>query len=125
MRPFIRTTYLQHWANGTEKVTDSKASWTEYWRSGQTQCCFREGDAVNISAIWRTAFEAAPEGASVLDLATGAGAVLKEARAIGRGLRLVGVDFVDQVPPLDGAEMRGGVRLEALPFDAGGLAIRL
>ena len=105
-------------------------NWTDYWRSGRGASCF-EGSAleVRLTRIWNDFVDRLPDGARVLDLATGNGTVARScaARARDRGieLRINAVDAAAIDPPsvvhdpgglLRTIAFRGGTRLEALPF---------
>lgn len=104
--------------------------WTDYWRSGRGASCF-EGSAleVRLTRIWTDFVDRLPDGARLLDLATGNGTVARScaARARDRGVE-VEIDAVDAAaidPPsvvhdpgglLRTIAFHGGTRLEALPF---------
>ncbi|HLT89678.1 MAG TPA: methyltransferase domain-containing protein [Woeseiaceae bacterium] len=107
-------------------------AWTEYWRSGSGASCLQGSEAeVRLGRLWDELVEALPDGARVLDLATGNGVVAKACAATARrrGLKLAieAVDAADIDPPryvadpeglLRDVTFRGGVRLEALPYAA-------
>lgn len=67
-------------------------------------------------AVWESFFAACPQGARVLDLACGAGAVATIARDAGRGLDVTGADFSTEIKPVDGIRFVQGARLEQLPL---------
>ncbi|HVI31283.1 methyltransferase domain-containing protein [Phenylobacterium sp.] len=101
--------------------------WSDYWRGGRAEVMTVEGPAgpapLDIGDLWPGFFRELPDGARVLDLATGGGQVARiawdTARAAGRRLEVVGVDYADLPPPGgDGPVLMGGVSLEKLPFDA-------
>lgn len=105
-------------------------AWTDYWKSGRGASCFEGSEAeVRLNRLWDELVDAVPDGARLLDLATGNGTVAAccAARARARGIRLAirGVDAAAIDPPkyvadpeglLHGVSFHGGVRLEALPF---------
>ena len=112
-------------------AADTIEDWTDYWRSGRGASCF-EGSSleVRLTRIWDDFVDRLPDGARLLDLATGNGTVARScaARARDRGieLRIDAVDAAAIDPPsvirdpeglLRNIAFRGGTRLEALPFD--------
>jgi len=61
-----------------------------------------------------------PEGAALLDLATGDGRVLRWMLSKRADLKLLGIDLAPKLPmPPKGTETRGGIAMESLPFDDG------
>jgi SAM-dependent methyltransferase len=107
-------------------------SWSDYWRSGRGASCFEGSDLeVRLNRAWDEFVDAMPDGARVLDLATGNGTVARICAARAR-LRAIGlsIDAVDAAaidPPRVVADPDGlfrdirfhsGIRLEALPFSA-------
>lgn len=110
--------------------TPPKDSWSDYWRSGRGASCFEGADLeVRLNRAWDELVDGLPDGARVLDLATGNGTVARScaarARTRGIGLSIDAVDAAAIDPPRVVADpdglfrdirFRGGVRLEALPF---------
>ncbi len=102
-------------------------AWTRYWQSGKSDSCVdRETGAQALAATWREFFERLDPDASVLDLATGNGAVVDVALEVtlarGARLRLTGIDAADIRPArAAGTEVAylPRVRMESLPFAAG------
>ena len=105
-------------------------SWTAYWRTGTGASCF-EGPEVELrlAQVWNEYVDALPDGARILDLATGNGTVAKScaarARARGVGLEIEAVDAAEIDPPrcvpdpdklFSHVRFRSAVRLEDLPF---------
>lgn len=98
--------------------------WTSYWQGGagfslsHGQPGHRSADV--LRELWDRTFADAPEGARVLDLATGAGQVATWAANAGRGFCVTGIDYAD-IPPsrtdAPGVRFLGGVGLESLPFE--------
>ena len=84
-------------------MTDSDnlaATWSRYWDSGQTESS--SGELVSLAPIasaWRAFFSRLPNGARLLDLATGGGHVLRlaidAAAELGRTFDLSGTDLAD------------------------------
>lgn len=94
----------------------SAAPWDQYWRSGHQHSCFSRGEPVAHRAVWESFFAACPQGARVLDLACGAGAVASIAHEAGRGFAITGADFSTEIKPVDGIRFVQGASLEALPL---------
>ena len=94
------------------------AAWQNYWRSGAQRCipdCAALAESAN--AHWEDFARALPKRAKVVDLGTGAGAVLEELRKVRGDLKLFGVDSVGELPrPSEGCTLIPNVRMEHLPF---------
>lgn len=103
--------------------------WGEYWSRASADACTAELPPTvrdTIAEGWRAAFAALPDGASVLDIATGKGAVLETGRqaiATGRAVTLTGLDRANPPPELQGdvfqsdaAQFTGGADAARLPF---------
>jgi len=112
-------------------LQSSRRIWTEYWRGGRRGCLTEEAPASargHIENLWRCWFRQLPRGARIIDLATGAGDVARNALSIGgeAELRFVieGVDLaefdgtVETEPSARGTTMRvqGSIDLARLPF---------
>ncbi|EAQ29224.1 hypothetical protein NAP1_00590 [Erythrobacter sp. NAP1] len=102
---------------------DAKA-WGDFWAhnaGGDASGCLPERWATieqAQSAAWSEFVKPLPEGARVLDLATGDGRVLRWMRADRPDLVLTGIDLAPVLPPApEGTETRGGVAMEELPFE--------
>jgi SAM-dependent methyltransferase len=96
-------------------------AWTEYWRTGQAASCTHAAWQPGFAAQWRTFFASQTDGACVLDVATGNGAVLLHAAST--RLNVTGIDAADIDPlahthneALRDVLFLGGVRIEHLPF---------
>jgi SAM-dependent methyltransferase len=113
-----------------DDATKSIDAWTGYWRTGIGASCFDGPNIeVRLAMIWDEFVDDLPDGARLLDLATGNGTVARicAARARLRKIRLQ-IDAVDAAridPPKFAADparlfadirFQGEVRLEALPF---------
>lgn len=108
-------------------------AWTAYWRSGRGASCFDGSDMeLRLTQVWGDFTDGLPDGARLLDLATGNGTVARICAARGRarkiGLQIEGVDAAQIDPPKYTADpgqlfrdicFRGEVRLESLPFPDG------
>lgn len=94
-------------------------AWSRYWAAGQGHSCFAQGKPFDTSRIWADVFEGAKPGGRVLDLAAGGGALTRLAVGYPSKFQVTGVDYAETLPSIAGAEMRPGVRLEALPFADG------
>ena len=108
----------------TNPTPDHEAAWHRFWAQGQPQagggCLPARWAPIERAqaAAWRTFAAALPSGANVLDLATGDGRVLTMLRADRADLVATGVDFAPRLPaPPPGVTLRGGVRMEQLPFE--------
>ncbi len=110
----------------TRSGADAAGHWSDYWRDARPEVMTlgAAGGARPFEAreLWVSFFAGLPDGARVIDLATGGGQVAgyacDAARAHGRRFEVVGVDYAE-LPPHRGAfQLMGGVRLEQLPFAA-------
>jgi SAM-dependent methyltransferase len=116
-------------------TTHSIDAWSAYWRSGKSASCI---EGVNLeellTATWNEFFDEFPDGARLLDLATGNGVVARlcAARARARGVvwHIEAVDAAEIDPPRHATDpaglfadirFRGGVDLAALPYPAASL----
>lgn len=104
--------------------------WSDYWRAGRRQAMAgAEGGQAgpyDPEPLWRDFFGTFPDGARLLDLATGGGQAPRIACAVarekGRAFEVIGVDYADLGPSegasSDGFTLMGGVPLEKMPFEA-------
>lgn len=111
--------------------------WSDYWRTGQLHACtaeFPENARQAIAAKWQATFAGLERGDSILDIATGNGALVAlvaESAAPELGLSVTGVDLAEIDPQANAgfggateaaaagiAELsfRGGMDAAALPF---------
>lgn len=107
-----------------------RAAWSSYWAAGGLHSCigsFAGNYAGAIGAFWRERAAALADGARVLDLATGNGALpllFREQRGE-RALRIDAVDLAQVAPRWyragehAGLRFHSGVAMERLPFDDG------
>jgi SAM-dependent methyltransferase len=106
--------------------TRSEKAWADFWSrggAGPESGCLPKGLA-GIDAeqrrIWGAVAEQMPPGASVLDLATGDGAVLGKLRSRRSDLKMTGVDSSAVLPKgVQGAKLIPKVAMESLPFRDG------
>jgi SAM-dependent methyltransferase len=105
------------------------AAWSDFWAANagapQGGCLPRRWADIEEAqaAVWRDFIAALPEGAEVLDLATGDGRVLGWMRAARGDLALTGIDLAPELPaPPAGTTTRGGIAMESLPFGDGTFA---
>ncbi|MBV7259242.1 class I SAM-dependent methyltransferase [Erythrobacter crassostreae] len=107
----------------------SQDAWGDFWAlnargntSGEGGGCLPQRWAAieqAQSGIWHELAECLPQGAKVLDLATGDGRVLAWMRSKRPDLALTGVDLSPTLPmPPTGTETRSGIAMEELPFAA-------
>lgn len=107
--------------------------WSRYWRYDRIASCFDGAGQANyaddIAGGWRTFFADLSDGACILDLCTGNGAVALLAAEDARAARIVAVDQADIDPPAFVSrhadlyariEFRGGTDVQALPYGDGG-----
>lgn len=112
----------------------SNRGWRDYWQEDRLAACVPENpaSAAAIEGHWLAFFATLPDGARVLDIATGNGVLLvwarHAARAAGRELALTGVDLADIDPArfltdhreeLAGVHFLGNTAAESLPFADG------
>lgn len=115
-------------------VAEEDWIWSRYWHFDRIASCMdgpNHGNyADEVAAGWREFFRTLPNGAAVVDLCTGNGAVAVIAAQVGREggkeLRVTGVDQADIDPPrhvtrfaheMRSIDFRGGVAAESLPFE--------
>jgi SAM-dependent methyltransferase len=97
-------------------------SWSHYWQSqtGSGSGCLPEAPvpvANLIEKIWHDFFENLASGTKVLDLGTGSGIVLQQARSVRADLDLTGVDYATGIPAPDmGVNILSGVKIEEMPL---------
>lgn len=111
--------------------------WSQYWHYDRIASCFdgagRTNYADEIAGGWRDFFGALPDGARILDLCTGNGAVAllaaETARTNERNFRIVAVDQADIDPASHVSRHEEDYRaiiflrdteVETLPFPSGG-----
>jgi SAM-dependent methyltransferase len=107
------------------KPSADAAAWGDFWASnsgGSDGGCLPARWAAIEQAqqrAWHAFIADLPEGAAVLDLATGDGRVLRWMRAARGDLALTGIDLAPHLPLApEGTETRSGVAMEDMPFDA-------
>lgn len=100
------------------------AAWSDFWAkntaSGANGCLPERWAAIEEAQkqAWHGFIADLPEGARVLDLATGDGRVLRWMREARPDLVLEGIDLAPDLPPApEGTKIQGGVEMEFLPFD--------
>lgn len=107
--------------------------WSQYWQYDRIASCFDGAGQANyaddIAGGWRSFFADLSDGACILDLCTGNGAVALLAAEDERAARIVAVDQADIDPPAFVSrhadlyariEFRGATDVQALPFGDGG-----
>ncbi len=118
-------------------TTQSQEAWSDFWAlnsggAGNGAAGGRVGDSNGggclpqrwaaienaQQAAWFEFCQDLPEGAALLDLATGDGRVLRWMLSKRSDLKLLGIDLAPKLPmPPMGTETRGGIAMESLPFD--------
>lgn len=94
-------------------------AWESYWRENQGRGCVPDapGVAAILNGCWSEFARGLPQGCAVIDLGSGAGAVLDMLGASRPDLELVGVDSAPSLPGTAAtARVRTGVAMENLPF---------
>ena len=106
-------------------MSDDAKAWGEFWANnsgGDANGCLPERWAAIEDAqrqAWLGFVGDLPEGAAILDLATGDGRVLHWIYEARSDMALTGIDLAPELPPAPtGTETRGGVAMEDLPFAA-------
>ena len=114
--------------------SSANQGWQDYWKSDRPASCVPENarTADEIAAYWVSKFAELPDGARILDVATGNGILLAHAASAasqhGKSFALTGVDLADIDPqkflsePPEGfrdARFLGGTPAERLPFGDG------
>ena len=96
-------------------------TWTAYWRTGRGASCFDGSDMeVRPTQIWNGFVDLLPDGARLLDLATGNGTAARicaaQARVRKVHLRIEAVDATEIDPPMYAAAFKSpGSSLPASP----------
>lgn len=108
------------------ETKDKAEAWKDFWarqsQSGGGGCLpARWAEIENAQkAAWRNFAKRLAPKPRLLDLATGDARVLHWLRDIRPDIQPVGVDLAPQLPPAPpGCEVRSGVAMEDLPFEAG------
>lgn len=123
----------------SEHSAASIEAWSRYWNSAQLAACLggEDGNYTGaIRSIWEAYFSQAASGATVVDLATGNGAIALIAAAVSRerglDLDIHGIDRADLAPGLAAgpqAELLGTIRyharttVESMPFGNDSVAL--
>ena len=112
-------------------LSNENQGWKDYWKEDRIASCIpeRESTAKEISDRWIEMFTELPDGARVLDVATGNGVLLTHAASaaerVGKNYVLTGVDLAEIDPirylsnlpaGLREARFIGGIAAESLPF---------
>jgi len=103
----------------------SELAWADFWTQGSAGgggCVPRALERIDTvqTAIWEAFARRLPAGARVLDLGTGAGAVLLKMATVRSDLELVGVDSSPALPSApERIVLKPGVPMEKLPFPSG------
>ncbi|MFC3712802.1 class I SAM-dependent methyltransferase [Sphingoaurantiacus capsulatus] len=101
----------------------SEEHWGDYWVDAGLHGCtaqFPEAVQREVAARWRALFATLPDGATLLDIGCGKGALLDLAGATGalaRGIQATGVDLAPAATLSgEGFDIHGGIDAAALPF---------
>lgn len=98
-------------------------AWTLFWSEHQrtSRCLARSPEMCEqLDAHWKRFASTLAPSAKVIDLGCGSGAVGQAMRSAEPGLHVTGIDIA-RLPPFfgTGLDLRGGVRMESLPFPDG------
>jgi ubiquinone/menaquinone biosynthesis C-methylase UbiE len=115
-------------------MTQPQDAWSLYWSAGNVESCTAaasddeggEGGENPLHQVWASLARELPQGAQVLDLATGNGAVPVVMARANPSLRITGVDRADidpagtvaSVPELEGIRFHSRVDAASLPFES-------
>ena len=110
-------------------MSDAEA-WKDFWAANasaeQGGCLPQRWAAIEDAqrGCWHSFIADVPQGAHLLDLATGDGRVLGWMQAARPDLELTGIDLAPDLPaPPAGTSTRGGIAMESLPFGNGSFAV--
>lgn len=94
-------------------------AWENYWRENEGRGCVPDspGVATVLGGCWTAFARSLAPKAMVLDLGTGAGAVLDQLGATRSDLRLVGIDSAASIRPRPGMDIITSAAMESLAFD--------
>jgi len=98
--------------------------WTQYWKSGHAESLPKDqaaGRLMELDSVWRKFLSEIPDGARLLDLATGGGDIIRKAITLGRHFNFTGVDIADlstvrSALQNSGIVLVGNTDLSSLPF---------
>jgi SAM-dependent methyltransferase len=104
--------------------SEMQSAWSEYWKDGPTESLPEDRASGLLTALqseWAAFFAGLPDGARLVDLATGGGDVVRQALAVGRDLAVTGVDIADlgavaAAIPSPRVRFVGDTDLSSLPF---------
>ena len=105
---------------------DAAQAWSLFWKEQghESRCLALSPDfCERLDAHWHAFASGLPEGARVIDLGSGSGAVGRALRSAAPGLHVTGVDVAHIAPSNDpGLELIANVAMESLPFEDGAFA---
>jgi SAM-dependent methyltransferase len=101
-----------------------QSAWTQLWNTGSADSLPADRAAGRLGALdsaWKEFFSGFPDGARLLDLATGGGDVIRGATALGRNFNITGVDLADLAAvaaklQIAAITLVGNTDLSKLPF---------
>ena len=99
-------------------MVEAVSAWTRYWQTGQRHSCIntQTSDGAELAKIWTDLAMTLRNGARVLDLATGNGAVTEQLAKSNQGLHITGVDQAEITPPRSQVSYLGNTNITQLPF---------
>ena len=101
------------------EMPNTSDAWTRYWASGMKESCFSGQSAVSFPEVWRDFAVSMSPKAHILDLACGAGTVLRQLQTANPALVLVGADFANTLPSIPQVTLHPRTDITSLPFDQG------
>lgn len=93
------------------------AAWSRYWQADFGDSVYSNGQPVNFEPEWLGFFETLPPATRLIDLACGAGAVSRLARAHNTDWTITGVDYADHLPEIGDVVIRPSINIAELPFE--------
>lgn len=102
-----------------DRQAAERAAWENYWQTSGSSRCLPDSPGLTSTAaiLWRNFAQSLPRGARLLDLGSGAGAVLEEISRARPDMKLTGIDFVATLPKASRKyQLKAPVRMEELPF---------
>ncbi|MBL8643140.1 MAG: class I SAM-dependent methyltransferase [Rhodospirillaceae bacterium] len=118
----------------TEPIQEKHKIWDSYWHDSRVQSTVAESSPeaeATLEAHWTEFFNELPNGAQILDLGCGNGAVgliaARVSKATNKNFKIIGIDSAAIDPPkyvpkeelLKEIEFKGQTPMEVLPFENG------
>ena len=100
-------------------MSGSVSAWSDYWSEGRGSGCLAGAPPElrnRLEAVWQELARTLADGASVLDIAAGDGAVFRAMRSVRGDLVMKGVDSAVVGDGAAGMDITGGIDASELPF---------